>query len=302
MDNNFIVKQNNKGFGVYTKRAYKNSQIICQMSGQEKSLKDLILSNGYEFENSIIDPLQIGERAYVAMEKPYSLINHSCDPNSAIVGINTLVALKDIKKGEELTYDYSTTIDESFNCKCGSKKCRKAVSDFFALSEKIQKFYISKKAVPDFILRKYNRLHGFLPKSLRIGIVSGMHNTEKMIEVKSKLIKLGHDAFVTNLAKAFIGKSDKQKERIQLEQKFNQDAIREFWRLMQDADAVLVLNLDKGGIKNYIGGNTLMEIGFAHVLNQKIFLYNPIPEIAYYKTEIQAVKPIIINGNLKKIK
>ena len=41
---------------------------------------------------------------------------------------------------------------------------------------------------------------------------------------------------------------------------------------MQGADAVLVLNYDKKGIKNYIGGNTLMEIGFAHVLNQKIFL------------------------------
>jgi len=79
------------------------------------------------------------------------------------------------------------------------------------------------------------------------------------------------------------------------------DAIREFWRLMQGADAVLVLNLDKHGIKNYIGGNTLMEIGFAHVLNQKIFLYNPIPEIAYYKTEIEAVKPVVINGDLSKI-
>ena len=60
--------------------------------------------------------------------------------------------------------------------------------------------------------------------------------------------------------------------------------------------------LDKNNIQYYIGGNTLMEIGFAHVLNQKIFLYNPIPEIPYYKSEIEAVKPIIINGDLKQIK
>lgn len=44
-----------------------------------------------------------------------------------------------------------------------------------------------------------------------------------------------------------------------------------------------------------------MEIGFAHVLNQKIFLLNSIPEIPYYKTEIEAIKPIIINGDLTKI-
>lgn len=76
------------------------------------------------------------------------------------------------------------------------------------------------------------------------------------------------------------------------------DAIREFWRLMQGADAVIVINLDKNGIKNYIGGNTLMEIGFTHVLNQKIFLLNPILDIPYYKTEIEAVNQTILNGDL----
>lgn len=81
----------------------------------------------------------------------------------------------------------------------------------------------------------------------------------------------------------------------------NKDAIRDFWKSMQGADAILVTNYDKHGIKNYIGGNTLMEIGFAHVLNQKIFLLNPIPDIPYYKSEIEAVKPVILNGDLSKI-
>lgn len=86
-----------------------------------------------------------------------------------------------------------------------------------------------------------------------------------------------------------------------IHQKNNMNAIREFWNAMQGANAVLVLNLDKHGIANYIGGNTLMEIGFAHVLNQKIFLYHGIPEIPYYKSEIEAMKPIIINEDLSKI-
>ncbi|MDZ4221711.1 MAG: hypothetical protein U1C18_02455 [Patescibacteria group bacterium] len=136
---------------------------------------------------------------------------------------------------------------------------------------------------------------------MRIGIIGSMQYTEKMLEARDELIGRGHDAYVTNLADPFVGKSDQEKERIKLDQKFNQDAIREFWNLMQGGDAVLVLNFDKHGIKNYIGGNTLMEIGFAHVLNQKIFLYNPIPDIPYYQSEIEAVKPVIINGDLSKI-
>jgi len=136
---------------------------------------------------------------------------------------------------------------------------------------------------------------------MKIGIIGSMQYTEKMIEARDELIKHGHDAFLTNLASPFIGKTDEEKESIKLHQKYNLDAIREFWNLMQGADAVLVMNYDKHGIKNYIGGNTLMEIGFAHVLNQKIFLYNPIPDIQYYKSEIEAVKPIIINGDLLKI-
>jgi len=136
---------------------------------------------------------------------------------------------------------------------------------------------------------------------MKIGIIGSMQFTEKMVEVQNQLNSLGHEAFVTDLHDVFIGKSDEEKEIIKIEQKNNQDAIREFWHAMQGADAVLVLNIEKHGIPNYIGGNTLMEIGFAHVLNQKVFLWNPIPDIRFYKTEIEAVKPIIIHGDLSKI-
>ena len=128
-----------------------------------------------------------------------------------------------------------------------------------------------------------------------------MQFTDKMLEVKAKLQELGHDAFVTDLHKAMVGKTDDEIEKIKLHQKYNMDAIREFWNMMQGADAVLVLNYDKNGIKNYVGGNTLMEIGFAHVLNQKVFMLNPIPEMPYCQTEIEAVKPIILSGDFSKI-
>ena len=137
---------------------------------------------------------------------------------------------------------------------------------------------------------------------MKIGIISSMQFTNKMIEVRDRLNKMGHNAFVTKFCEGMLGKSDEEIEKIKLDQKYNQDAIREFWKLMQGTEAVLVLNFDKNGIKNYIGGNTLMEIGFAYVLGQKIFLWNDIPNMDYCRTEIEAVRPTIINGDLNKIK
>lgn len=137
---------------------------------------------------------------------------------------------------------------------------------------------------------------------MKIGVVGSMQNTEGMMKTREELIKLGHDAFMTKMAEPFIGKTDEEKEVIKIDQKNNQDAIREFWKLMQDTDAILVFNVNKGSEKNYVGGNAFLEMGFAHVLNQKIFLMNPIPEIPYYKSEIEAMKPVVINGDLSLIK
>jgi D-ala D-ala ligase C-terminus/SET domain len=52
--------------------------------------------------------------------------NHSCQPNAAFTGLN-MVALRDIRPGEELTLDYGTLCDETmmpFQCTCGSPTCR----------------------------------------------------------------------------------------------------------------------------------------------------------------------------------
>jgi D-alanine-D-alanine ligase-like ATP-grasp enzyme len=51
--------------------------------------------------------------------------NHSCDPNTAYEGLN-VVALRNISKGEELTLNYASFLDEHmepFNCRCGAANC-----------------------------------------------------------------------------------------------------------------------------------------------------------------------------------
>ena len=57
------------------------------------------------------------------------LINHSCNPNCEVTGKGLKLwihAIRNIKKGEELSYDYGFGFDEDFKnypCKCGSKNC-----------------------------------------------------------------------------------------------------------------------------------------------------------------------------------
>ena len=120
-----------------------------------------------------------------------------------------------------------------------------------------------------------------------------------------ELNKMGHEAIIhpyyEKLAK---GEMPELMHRIETEHdkvKKEYDFIRWYYNSIVNSDVILVLNFDKNGIKNYIGGNTLIEIGFAHVHHKKIFLLNPVPDISY-KDEILAMYTAILDGDLRKIK
>ncbi len=83
--------------------------------------------------------------------------------------------------------------------------------------------------------------------------------------------------------------------------KTHDDPIRAHFNKVAWSDAILVLNFDKNGVSNYIGPNTLMEMGLAFYLNKKIYLLNPIPNVPWYE-EIIGMKPICINGDYSELK
>ena len=124
---------------------------------------------------------------------------------------------------------------------------------------------------------------------------------EQILQVKSELEKMGHQVFFPSVSEEYKDKSEKEIKKIEQGDKIKNNAIRKYWENIKASNAILVLNYDKKGIKNYIGGSTFMEISFAYILDKKIFLLNPIPEIEYYKSEIEAVGPIIINGDFSRI-
>ena len=100
--------------------------------------------------------IQIGKNLYVEPLEHDFFINHSCDPNSGykIIRKNAmLVAIKTIKKGEEIVCDYSTTMYKDgweMDCACKSKNCRGRIRDFNYIPKKLQHRYIQLGIVPDY--------------------------------------------------------------------------------------------------------------------------------------------------------
>ncbi len=128
-----IVRKNTRkyGIGVFADQDIAKGEIIHEFGGKKVGLKEIVdrILSGKEIED---DPLQIGRRTYIDLDSMSRSFNHSCDPNANMKNRSTLFALRDIKKGEEITFDYSATImptDWEMPCKCGSKKCRKTISD-----------------------------------------------------------------------------------------------------------------------------------------------------------------------------
>lgn len=127
-----IVKPTHKyGNGVYAGRDLLKGEIIHVLSGKRMDLNQLIskIKSGKE---SLDDPFQVGRRTYIDLDELSRTFNHCCDPNGGIRKRSELFAVRDIKKGEEITYDYSITISPtewSMKCKCGSKNCRKILHD-----------------------------------------------------------------------------------------------------------------------------------------------------------------------------
>lgn len=137
---------------------------------------------------------------------------------------------------------------------------------------------------------------------MKIAICGSMKFHEKMREVKKKLEEMGHNVYVPKSIELMdtVGYVHPEGDEEKVQAKIEHDFIRAHFKKIEESDAILVLNYDKKGIVNYIGGNTFLEMGLAYWLNKKIFLLNPIPEMDYL-TEMYALQPIVINGDLSKM-
>lgn len=143
-------------------------------------------------------------------------------------------------------------------------------------------------------------------KNMKIAICGSSAFRKNKIKIKEELENLGHIALIHPDYEAFAkGKKQELWNLIQTnhaQAKKQENYIKWYYNAIVNSDAILVCNFNKNRMKNYIGGNVLIEIGFAHVHDKKIFLFNPLPENCPYIDEIKAMYDEIINGDLTKIK
>ena len=145
---------------------------------------------------------------------------------------------------------------------------------------------------------------------MKITICSSAFFAEEAYNIKQKLEEKGHEVFVYPQEIEINGKTvsvtvfyKMRKDNLTEDLlKVKTKLVNEHIRKIESSDAILVLNFDKNGKEGYIGGNTFLEIGIAYYLNKKIFLWKKPYEGLPYFEEIMTLDPIIIDGDLEKIK
>ena len=103
------------------------------------------------------DDLLFGAVKYSELED-VDYLNHSCSPNCGFVGQLMIVAIKNIKKSEEITIDYSMCLTDHIRmkCLCESPDCRKVITGNDWKNLKLQIKY--KKYFQPYIKEKIRKL------------------------------------------------------------------------------------------------------------------------------------------------
>ena len=134
-----------EGRGLFARSAIRKGEIAVVKGGYilTKAQRDEIGKELGPSEIQVSEELFIGPSMMAEREGGMMHLNHSCEPNLGVQGQIVYVALRDIKSGEELTFDYAMTEDEPYEmkCKCGTKSCRGTITGFDWKKPEVQKKY-----------------------------------------------------------------------------------------------------------------------------------------------------------------
>ncbi len=144
--------QTGEGWGVFAKESLKKNDVLFVMGGyildinDENSLKGIVADKPIE----ISENFSIGPRTAKDIEKmPQHYVNHSCNPNAGFDGQIFMTAIRPIRQNEEIAYDYAMIMHSNtksnsyftFDCLCGTEKCRGTISEDDWKMKDLQKQY-----------------------------------------------------------------------------------------------------------------------------------------------------------------
>jgi len=158
----YVAASKISGKGSFASRDIRIDEVVNIITGKEyneKQVDDLIRKGKLRID----DDFQIDDDKFFVGPGVDYFTNHSCEPNAGVKNTNQIVAIRNIKKDEEITIDYSTISgipkndsnyrnDEwSMICNCRSKNCRGKIGYVLSLPKKRLKKYIELGIMPDFI-------------------------------------------------------------------------------------------------------------------------------------------------------
>lgn len=145
---------NHLGLAVFAKKRFSPGENITRFTGEIFHFSELPA----EYSGREDQWVQISANEFMGPSgRVDDYINHSCDPNSGLKfsdeGV-VLVAIKDIEIGDEISWDYSTTmigLNWSMHCDCRSHNCRRKVAGFDTVPQTERERYIALGIVPNYI-------------------------------------------------------------------------------------------------------------------------------------------------------
>ena len=155
--NLFRVDETHLGKAVFAARPFAAGETLMAFTGRQfraDEVPSLMRGQRDRF-------VQVTPDHYMGPSGRYDdLVNHSCDPNGGLRFTEDgvfLVAIRDIAIGEEIAWDYSTTLDQSnwhMICQCRSADCRRVIGNFSTLSPERQEWFRARNLVPPYLRRR----------------------------------------------------------------------------------------------------------------------------------------------------
>ena len=150
------------GRGLFASKAFRPGDDILVITGRVVD-PGLLWRRGGRFMANCI---RFGPESYIDPGDSLGCyINHSCEPNAGLRKVNqrlVLFAASRIAAGDEVVFDYSTTIGDddiwTMRCNCGAPACRRVIRRLGALPPERVARYLREGLVPKYVASTLSQL------------------------------------------------------------------------------------------------------------------------------------------------